>query len=243
MEEFTRVDIYDTKGMEYLFVIAYLLVLIVFWNIMKNPRRIITGIQQAFSTLSSSILRIPQGIFFSRHHAWTHLSESGEAKVGMDDFLQHLTGEVRITRMRSPGEVIRRGDLLAEIDQNGKHLRVFSPISGEILNTNSMLVENPELLGRDPYTEGWFCKIKPSDWVKETKTYFLAEEATDWSKKELDRFKDFLARGPMREYAAEPSMVLLQDGGEIRDHVLSDLPGEVWENFQEEFLDIGTRNE
>jgi glycine cleavage system H protein len=40
----------------------------------------------------------------------------------------------------------------------------------------------------------------------------------------------------MRKYSSEPSMVLLQDGGEIRENVLSELPDEVWEDFQEEFL-------
>ncbi len=243
MEEFTRVDIFDTKGMEYIFVIAYLLGLIIFWNIMKNPRVIITRIQEAISTLSANILRIPQGIFFNRHHTWTHLGESGAAKVGMDDFLQHITGSVKFKQLKNPGDAIRKGDLLAEIEQGGKQLRVFSPISGEILNTNSTLNENPEIIQEDPYEEGWIYKIKPSNWVKETKSYLLANEASDWSARELERLKDFLAGGPMRKYAAEPSMVLLQDGGEIRENVLSELPNEVWENFQEEFLDVAQPDE
>ncbi len=237
MEEFTRVDIYDTKGLEYLFVIAYLVGLIIFWNMAKNPRRLITRVQEAIHTLSAGILKIPQGIFFNRHHTWTHLSESGAAKVGMDDFLQHITGSVKFNQLKNPGEPIKKGDLLAEIDQDGKHLRVYSPISGEILNTNSALSENPEIVNEDPYKEGWIYSIKPSNWVRETKSYLLAKEASDWSIKEMERLKDFLAGGPMRKYAAEPSMILLQDGGEIRENVLSDLPNEVWENFQEEFLE------
>jgi glycine cleavage system H protein len=64
----------------------------------------------------------------------------------------------------------------------------------------------------------------------------LAEKATEWSKKEFVRFKDFLSGGAMAKYSSEPSMVLLQDGGEIRENVLSELPDEVWEDFQEEFL-------
>jgi hypothetical protein len=66
----------------------------------------------------------------------------------------------------------------------------------------------------------------------------LAEEATNWSVKELDRFKDFLTGGPLRNYSSEPSMILLQDGGEIRDNILSELPNEVWTDFQEEFLNF-----
>ena len=72
--------------------------------------------------------------------------------------------------------------------------------------------------------------------MKETQTYYLAEKATEWSKKEFVRFKDFLSAGAMAKYSSEPPMVLLQDGGEIRENVLSELPNEVWEDFQEEFL-------
>ena len=238
MEEFTRVDIYDTKGMEYLFVIGYLLILIIFWNVMKNPKAIITSIQNAIGTLTANILRIPQGIFFNKHHVWTHLGESGTAKVGMDDFLQHVTGKVKLSNLKNPGETIRKGDIMTEIYQDGKRLKIYSPISGEILAANSVLQEDSGLINEDPYEKGWIYKIKPSNWVKETHSYLLADAASDWSYLEFARFKDFLARGPMRTLSSEPSMVLLQDGGEIRENVLSDLPDEVWENFQEEFLDF-----
>ena len=164
------------------------------------------------------------------------MEESGAAKVGLDDFLQHVTGEVKFISLKNPGEIVKKGDLLTEIDQNGKHLRVFSPISGEILSTNTMLSENPGILNEDPYEEGWIYKLKPSNWVEDTKSYFLAEDATKWATKELERFKDFLIGGSRKRYSGEPSMVLLQDGGEIRDNVLAELPNEVWQDFQEEFL-------
>jgi glycine cleavage system H protein len=125
---------------------------------------------------------------------------------------------------------------LAAIKQNEKVLKVYSPISGEVLDTNSTLFENPDLINTNPYDQGWIYQIKPSNWMKETQSYLLAEKATEWSKKELVRFKDFLSVGAMRKFSSEPSMVLLQDGGEIRENVLSELPDEVWEDFQEEFL-------
>jgi len=231
MEGFNKVDIFDTKGIEYLFVIGYLLFLIIFWNVVNKHERITKQIKKVISTLSASILRIPQGLFYNRYHTWSHLEESGVARVGLDDFLQHITGEVKFTRLKNPGELIDKGDLLTQIDQDGKHLKVFSPISGRILNTNSTLNEVP-------YKKGWIYKIKPSDWMKETNSCFMGEEATIWSTEELDRFKDFLTGGPMRKYSSEPSMILLQDGGEIRNNILSELPNEVWIDFQKEFLNF-----
>ena len=236
MESFSRVDIFDTKGIEYLFVIGYLLFLIIFWNIANKHERILKQVKKVISTLSAGILRIPQGLFYNKYHTWTHLEESGAASVGLDDFLQHLTGEIKLTSLKNPGETIKKGDLLTQIDKDGKYLKVFSPISGEIIDTNSTLNENPGILNEDPYEKGWIYKIKPFDWKKETNSYLFAEEATTWAAKELDRFKDFLNGGPMKEFSSEPSMILLQDGGEIRDNILSELPNEVWIDFQEEFL-------
>ncbi len=238
MEPFTKVDIFDTKGIEYIMVIGYLLVLIIFWNVARNPGRIIKRIQETLGTISASVLRIPQGIFFSRNHTWAHLGESGDAKVGLDDFIQHVTGKFRISRLREPGEMIHKGDLMTEICQNGKSLRVYSPISGEIVKTNVAAENDPEIINHDPYRNGWIYQVKPTAWIKETNTYLLAEQAVDWSVKELSRFKDFLAGGPMRKYTGEPSMVLLQDGGEIKENVLEELPDEVWKDFQQEFLSM-----
>lgn len=238
MEGFSSIDIFDTKGTEYLFVIGYLLILIIFWQVANKPIITTKQIQKVLGSLSINLLRIPQGIFYNKNHTWAHLEESGAAKVGLDDFLLHVTGEVELSNLKNPGQMIEKGDLLTMIDQGGKQLKVYSPISGKILNTNSLVKEDNEILNKDPYDDGWIYKIKPTSWVKETESYFLAEEAIDWSTKELNRFKDFLAGDPMRSYSSEPSMILLQDGGEIRENVLSELPNEVWEKFQEEFLEF-----
>jgi glycine cleavage system H protein len=237
MESFTKVDIFDTKGIEYLFVIGYLLFLIIFWNVATHHEKIVKKIKSMVNTISAGILRIPQGLYYNRSHTWAHLGETGIAKVGLDDFLQHITGEVTFTQLKKPGESIKKGDLMTQIDKAGRHLNVFSPISGQILKTNDALNKDPEMLNEDPLEKGWIYKIKPDDWVKETRSCYFADDATTWLTKELERFKDFLTGGPMRKYSSEPAMVMLQDGGEIRDNVLSDLPDEVWNDFQKEFLD------
>jgi len=236
MEGFSLVDIYDTKGTEYLFVIGYLIILILFWRLASNPGKVLSRIRDAVSTLSIKVLKIPQGIYFNKNHTWTHLGESGAAKVGLDDFLQHVIGDLELSGLKEAGKPIRKGELLAEIKQDGKNLMVFSPISGVILETNDMLAEDSGLINDDPYQKGWLYRIKPSNWIKDTASCLLAEKASEWSEKEITRFKDFLSMGAMRNYSSEPAMLVLQDGGEIVDHVLSELPGEVWVDFQEEFL-------
>ena len=235
MDGFTYNNIFEMKGIEYLAIAIFFAILIPFWIILNKEVKTKQKVQRDLGSLTPSSLQIPQGLFFSRLHTWAHLEKSGLAKVGLDDLLVHITGEVKFSRILESGERIRKGDFLAEIVQKGKLLKVYSPISGEIIETNSILLNKPELLNEDPYQKGWMYKIKPMSWVADTHSYFLAEDASLWAKQELERFKDFLAQS-LGKYSPDPSAVILQDGGELRDQPLSELPNEVWQDFQQDFL-------
>jgi glycine cleavage system H protein len=235
MDGFSYTNIFETKGIEYLAIIAFFVILIPFWILLNKQVVISKQIRKIIGTLSASVLKIPQGLFFSKNHTWTHLERSGSAKVGLDDLLFHITGKVNVNHLKNTGDMISKGDLLTELDQSGKTLRIFSPISGKILASNALLKDNPQLSSEDPYGKGWIYKIKPTNWIEETSTCYLAEEATQWSKTELERFKDFMAHS-VGKYGANPSLMVLQDGGELCDNVLSELPDEIWQDFQQEFL-------
>jgi len=235
MDGFSYYNIFDTKGIEYLVIIAFLLLLIPFWLALNKQVKIKEQIRKAVGILSAAVLRIPQGIFYSKNHTWAYLEKSGTARVGVDDLLVHITGEVSVRPLKNPGETVNKGDLLAEMDQNGKSLSVFSPVSGTVLNSNQALIENKELLCDDPYGKGWIYTIKPSNWQAEMPSCLMAEEASEWFTKELNHYKDFLAIN-MRKYSPEAAMVVLQDGGELSENSLSDLPDEIWQDFQKEFL-------
>ena len=235
MDAFTYNNIFETKGIEYLAIIAFFVILIPFWILLNRQVKIQKQIQKSSGTLTTNSLKVPQGLFFSRYHTWTHLEKSGIAKVGLDDLILHITGEVKFNKLKKSGERVKKGDLLAEIDQKGKLLKVYSPISGEIVEANSVLAHSPELLNEDPYLKGWMYKVKPISWVADTNSYYLAEDATTWAMQELDRFKDFLAASAGK-YTPTSSNVVLQDGGELIDQPLSELPNEVWQDFQQDFL-------
>ena len=235
MDGFSYHDIFATKGIEYLIIITFLVLLVPFWIVLNKQKEIGRKIQKALGFLSAGILRIPQGLFYSKYHTWIFMERSGTALVGLDDLLLHITGEVKFSHHKSPGDVIHKGELLTEIDQDGKLLKILAPVSGKITNINPAINENPGLLNEDPYGKGWIFKIKPSNWMAETKSCYFAEEATNWSALELERFKDFMAVSMMND-APEPSMVVLQDGGELTDHSLSSFSGEIWKDFEKEFL-------
>ncbi len=237
MDGFSYTDIFATKGVEYIVVITFLTLLIPFWLLLNKQGKISRQIRNVLGNLSFNILKIPQGLFYGANHTWMFMEKSGAARVGLDDLLLHITGEVKFCKLRNPGELISRGELMTEIDQNNKHLSILSPVSGIIVATNIRLTENPSLLNEDPYGNGWIYKIKPSNWIEEVKSCYFAGEATNWSARELERFRDFLAV-TTKIHTPETSMVILQDGGELCDHTLSALPDEIWRDFETEFLNL-----
>ncbi len=235
MDGFSYQNIFDTKGIEYLVIIAFLLLLIPFWLVLNKQSKIKEQVSNALGVLSAAVLSIPQGIFYSKKHTWAYLEKTGIARVGVDDLLLHITGELSIRPLKNPGERVRKGELMAEMDQKGKSLKLFSPISGTIVNSNPELDLNRDLLINDPYGQGWLYNIKPSLWVEEIPSFLMADDATQWLNQELIRYKDFLAL-KMEKYSPDPSMVILQDGGELSDNSLSGLPDDIWQDFQKEFL-------
>ncbi|MFH1119851.1 MAG: hypothetical protein V1775_08505 [Bacteroidota bacterium] len=240
MDGFSYYNIFDTKGIEYLVIIAFLLMLIPFWVFLNKKVNIREHLSNALGVLTSGILKIPQGIFYSRNHTWAYMEKSGIARIGLDDLLLHITGKVNIRQLKNKDDIIRKGDLIAEIEQNGRSLSVFSPVSGKILSSNQVLQSDHEILNSDPYGKGWIYNIKPSNWVEEIPSCFISDEATEWLQNELVRYKDFLSVN-IGNYNQGPSMAVLQDGGELSDSSLAVLPDEIWKDFQREFLDIQER--
>jgi glycine cleavage system H protein len=232
MDPFTYTDIFATKGIEYIVVIAFLALLIPFWVILNRQPAAVHPVRRAADVLAAGLLRVPQGIFFGRNHTWASLQRSGIARVGLDDFLLNVTGDISVNMLKKPGHSLRKGELMATVGQNGRTLRVYAPISGEVVETNSV----PDITAEDPYGNGWICSIRPASWKEESRMLMMADEASAWLRREVDHFKDFLA-GTLGSQTPGPAMVALQDGGELRANLLADMDNETWKAFQQEFLE------
>jgi glycine cleavage system H protein len=236
MNAFTYTDIFDTKGIEYLVIIAFLLILIPTWIMLTRPVNMKKQLIRSMNGLSAALLRIPRGLFYNRNHTWTYLEKTGEAKVGVDDLLLHITGGVSVDFLLNEGEQVNRGDLIATVSKGDRKLKIASPISGKIQKLNAAVKEKEGLINTDPYGKGWICKVKPENWKAEISDCKMDDEAVKWSQEELTRCKDFMAEAVHLINQGSPSVVL-QEGGELVDFPLAEMPGEVWNKFQKEFLD------
>lgn len=179
---------------------------------------------------------IPKGIYFDKTHTWAFMKKNGLVKIGIDDFLQHVTGPITRIEMKNSGEKIKKGELLLTIVQAGKQLSVYSPVTGTIKTQNESLKSKSLLLNKSPYTDGWVYLVEPTNWLLEVQFLTMAEKYKAFLKDEFSRLKDFLAK-TIRVTSKDYELVVMQDGGTLRDCILSGLGPEIWEDFQTDFID------
>jgi glycine cleavage system H protein len=235
MGEFTYTDIFDTKGIEYIIIIFFLLILIPFWRLLNKPVKVRVKAERSDKALSQALLNLPGGLFYGKNHTWAHMEKSGIARIGINDLLMHITGAVSLEATKKTGEEVKKGETVAKIKQNNKFLEIKSPVSGRIERLNTELFEYPEDLVDDPYGQGWIMKIRPDNWLSDTKSFYFGEEVQKWTREELIKLKDFLVNSG-KVHHLEDSSIILQEGGEIRDFPLADMGKDTWEDFQERFL-------
>ncbi|NQV36705.1 MAG: hypothetical protein HQ509_01725 [Candidatus Marinimicrobia bacterium] len=235
MNDFSHVDIFATKGIEYLIVIGFLILIIPFWKYLNSPVNIspVFKFSSAKAVVNRITSKIPQGIFLDPTHSWAFMQRSGLVRVGVDNFLLSTTGPVNYIDLHQPGEVIKRGDIMGRLMQGRKSLNVYSPVSGKIQKTNKHPDKSEQ--SSDIFDKSWLYAIEPENWSRDMKNMLFAKKAEDWIKKEIDRLRDFLAFATQK-YGYNPGMVILQEGGAIMDEALRIMPEDIWAEFQAEFI-------
>jgi glycine cleavage system H lipoate-binding protein/ABC-type phosphate transport system substrate-binding protein len=181
-------------------------------------------------------VNIPKGLYFGKTHLWAFMKKNGLVRIGIDDFLQHITGIITRVELKSEGDVVRKGELLLTIVRKGKHLNVYSPISGAITQVNRNLETNASLLNSSPYSDGWIYTIEPINWGLEIQYLLIAEKYKEALTDEFMRLKAFFAtliKANQNDFA----YVTMQDGGELIDNPLAELGPNVWDDFQTKFID------
>jgi len=189
--------------------------------------------QRVFNENSLTLLN---GLYYDKSHTWAYMEKDGMVKIGIDDFLQHVTGTITQVKMKNTGERIKKGEPVLSVIHKGKQLNIKAPVSGIIRENNSGLNVDSSLLNSSPYNEGWIYRIEPTNWVLEIQLMLIGDKYRTWVKSEFSRLKDFLSTF-VKPGTMQYAHVILQDGGELSDKLLADLGPEVWEEFQVNFID------
>ena len=104
-------------------------------------------------------MNIPSDLLYSNDHEWVKLD--GEiATVGITDFAQRELGDIVYVEIETVGETLDREEVFGTVEAVKTVSDLFMPISGEVLEFNSDLEDNPEAVNEQPYGSGWMIKIK-----------------------------------------------------------------------------------
>ena len=104
----------------------------------------------------------PSDLKFLDSHEWVKVDDN-TVIVGISDHAQNELGEVVFVELPAIGDEFVSGDEAAVVESVKAASEVYTPLSGEVIEVNDALEENPELINTSPYEEGWFFKLKVSD--------------------------------------------------------------------------------
>lgn len=107
-------------------------------------------------------MNFPENLKYTKDHEWISV-EGDVATVGITDFAQSELGDIVFVDISTQGESLNQNDVFGTVEAVKTVSDLYMPVSGEILEINSGLVDTPESVNSDAYGNGWMVKVKLSD--------------------------------------------------------------------------------
>lgn len=107
-------------------------------------------------------MNIPNNLKYAESHEWVRV-EGDIAVVGITDFAQTSLGDIVFIEIEVEGETLDKGEVYGNIEAVKTVSDSYMPVSGEVIEINQEVMDDPSLVNKDPYGEGWLLKIKMSN--------------------------------------------------------------------------------
>ena len=107
-------------------------------------------------------MNIPQDLKYTKDHEWVKI-EGDTATIGVTDFAQGELGDIVYVEVETVDETLEREEVFGTVEAVKTVSDLFLPLTGEIIEFNESLEDEPEKVNTDPYGDGWMIKIKFSD--------------------------------------------------------------------------------
>lgn len=100
---------------------------------------------------------------YTKDHEWIMVEAGSLALVGITQYAQEQLGDVVFVDIVAVGSTIAQGGKLGEVESVKAVSDLFSPVTGDIVEINSQIIDHPELINEDPHGKGWMVRITPKD--------------------------------------------------------------------------------
>lgn len=228
MEGFTYVDIFATKGIEYLLVISGLLFFTFFWRFLSRPAM---AVYREYANVVPAIrdwFHLPlENMYFHQGHSWAMPEGDNVVRVGIDDFAQKLVGKIDAIKLPKVGSEVTQGEKGWSLLAGSKSIDMLSPVDGQIVEINESLLRSPEGIGKDPYGESWLMKVQSPKISANLKNLLSGGLVGKW----MEGVKENLFSRMNYNLGA-----VSQDGGVPVDGIARNIDRERWDEIVREFL-------
>ena len=148
-------ELFATKGVEYLLVIAYLALLV------AGFRLVFPKTKHHHEEAHEHYGPLPEGFFFHQGHGWAQPIDEDRVRVGVDDFAQRAIGLAQRVDLPGKGSMLTEGEPAWEVQhENGEYVAMLSPVSGIVVDVNDDVLQAPGLLNTRPYDDGWLLEVQ-----------------------------------------------------------------------------------
>ena len=106
---------------------------------------------------------VPAELKYVASHEWIRAEGDGIYTVGITDFAQEALGDIVFIELPEVGTEVNKDDAIAVVESVKAASDIYAPLSGEIVEINEMLVDEPEKANEEPYEGAWFFKVKISE--------------------------------------------------------------------------------
>ena len=222
-------DIFATKGLEYLLVIAYFILLIAMVKVLA-PRQVVRAaarIRGRGPAGGNSWFSLMAGYHFHQGHTWAADGGGDLVTVGLDDFAAQLVGAPDAFELPSVGVDVRQGTRAWSLRAGDRTLPMLSPVDGRVVAVNQAVLDAPRLAADDPYGAGWLLKVRTPNRKATLRNLLSGELAAVWMRQTAERLRALPAGG---------LGVVMPDGGVPVRGFGRALGPEEWEAVSREFF-------
>jgi glycine cleavage system H protein len=105
----------------------------------------------------------PSELKYASSHEWARLEEDGTVTIGVSDHAQEALGDVVFVELPEVGTTLAAAEEAGVVESVKAASDIYAPVGGEVIAINEQLEDEPETVNSDPYNDGWFFKLQPSD--------------------------------------------------------------------------------
>lgn len=128
---------------------------------------------------------LPDELYYTKDHTWARVEDDGTVTSGIDAYGGTAVGEIEFIDLPMEDDEFDAGEAFGSLESAKWVGGLQMPVSGTVIEVNSEIEDNLELLAEDPYGDGWFIKIQPSNLDEDLASLYHGDAVHEWFARDL----------------------------------------------------------